>query len=52
MVVLSDVMEDLLEVFLGLIGQIGQILDSARVNAGLADRMNTKNRAREMVMCT
>ena len=36
MVVLSDVMEDLLEVFLGLVGQIGQILDPTKVNAGLA----------------
>ena len=52
MVVLSDVMQDLLEVFLGLIGQIGQILDPARVNAGLADRMNTKTRARDVVMYT
>ena len=37
MVVLPDVTEDLLDVLLGLIGQIGQILDPARVFTELAD---------------
>ena len=42
MVVLPDVTEDLLDVLLGLVGQIGQILDPARVFTELADIRNAK----------
>ena len=49
-VILSDVMEDLLDVLLGLVGQIGQILDPAIVCTELADIINAKIRSRQVVM--